>query len=152
MITVRFGVLRGCSTRACKESWSTGDSWEVWGEPQNLEDPHQSLHVVACWPASPTEEQAAALRSRLLERIPTHCRIRYARYNRGSILATHSNFARVIRTHKGERRVASQGTLKAPTDQSQEPLCWFGPEVWDQIHVLRAEVHHGYPQEIRNVV
>ena len=50
-------------------------SWEVWGEPQNLEDPHQSLHVVACWPASPTEEQAAALRSRLLERIPTHCRI-----------------------------------------------------------------------------
>ncbi len=23
--------------------------------------------------------------------------------------------------HKGERRVASQGTLKAPTDQSQEP-------------------------------
>lgn len=50
-------------------------SWEVWGEPQNLADPHQSLHVVACWPATPTEEQAAALRWRLLEQIPTHCRI-----------------------------------------------------------------------------
>jgi hypothetical protein len=44
--------------------------------------------------------------------------------------------------HKGERRVASQGTLKAPTDQSQEPeICGVATQI--ATRPLSSGLHEG---------
>lgn len=50
-------------------------SWQVWAEPNDGEDPHQSLHVVVTLPQTPTAATVAQVREVLLDLVDQHCRV-----------------------------------------------------------------------------
>ena len=50
-------------------------SWQVWAEPNDDEDPHQSLHVVVALPESPNAATVTQVRWALLDLVDQHCRV-----------------------------------------------------------------------------
>jgi hypothetical protein len=47
----------------------------VWAEPNDDEDPHQSLHVVVALPESPNAATVTQVRWALLDLVDQHCRV-----------------------------------------------------------------------------